>query len=44
MQRKSISRLENEQKLVMQALSDTQYFAAIYDHYYPGFTIIYAFA
>ncbi len=35
MQRKSISRLENEQKLVMQALSDTQYFAAIYDHYYP---------
>jgi len=35
MQRKSISRLENEQKLVMQALSDSQYFAAIYDHYYP---------
>jgi RNA polymerase sigma-70 factor (ECF subfamily) len=35
MQRKGISRLENEQKLVMQALSDTQYFTAIYDHYYP---------
>jgi RNA polymerase sigma factor (sigma-70 family) len=36
MQKKSISRLENEKELVMQALSDVQYFAEIYDHYYPG--------
>jgi RNA polymerase sigma factor (sigma-70 family) len=35
MQRKNISRLENEKELVMQALTDKQCFAAIYDHYYP---------
>ncbi|MDD3654383.1 MAG: sigma-70 family RNA polymerase sigma factor [Desulfotomaculaceae bacterium] len=35
MQSKNIGILENEKELVMQALSDTQCFAAIYDHYYP---------
>jgi len=35
MDRKDISKIEHEKELVRQALSDSEFFAEIYDHYYP---------